>query len=272
MPEGETLSLKECAEILGVHYMTAYRYVRLGMLPAVKEGAEWRVRRSDLEDFRADRSAPVGRNSAPWPERLRSRMVVGDEPGSWQVVEAALASGVSPREVYLEVLGPAMAAIGEQWAHGEASIAEEHRATAIATRIVGRLSARFHARGRHKGRVVIGTPPGERHALPPAMVADMLRGAGFEVLDLGVDLPVEAFVEAVVDAAPVVAIAVSVTNAALLPEAARLFAALHDAGDVPIVVGGAGVESEEQALRLGADGWAPDAVAAIDLVTAAATG
>ena len=121
-------------------------------------------------------------------------------------------------------------------------------------------------RGRPKGRVVVGTPPGERHALPVAMVADLMRGSGFEVIDLGADLPVESFVEAVVDASPVTAVAVSVTNPASTAEAARLIAALRGATDVPIVIGGGAVTGEEQARRLGADAWAPDAPAAIAFV------
>ena len=47
----KSISLREVAELLGVHYMTAYRYVRTGMLPAEKDGAEWRVRLTDLENL-----------------------------------------------------------------------------------------------------------------------------------------------------------------------------------------------------------------------------
>jgi methanogenic corrinoid protein MtbC1 len=177
-----------------------------------------------------------------------------------------MASGLEPRDVYLDMVGPALRSIGDEWAHGESTIAQEHRATAIATRIVGRLGRRFHVRGRPKGRVVVGTPSGERHSLAVSMVADLIRGAGFEVIDLGADMPVEAFVEAVVDAAPLAAVAVSVTNPGSTAEAARLLAALRDATDVPIVIGGGAVTNEEQAKRLGADAWAPDAPAAIAFV------
>jgi excisionase family DNA binding protein len=262
----ETLTLRECAERLGVHYMTAYRYVRLGMLPAHKVGSEWHVTIEDLEHFReSGTSNGRGRNhrSAPWADRLTSRMVAGDERGAWQVVEAALSSGMEPTEIYTDVLGPAMRSVGDRWADGSASIAEEHLATAVATRIVGRMSARFTHRGRPRGRVVIGTPPGEAHGLPAAMVADMLRGAGFEVVDLGHDLPVEAFVEAVVGAAPVTAIAISIITSGALPVAERLIGALRDATDTPIVVGGGADSGPEHAARLGADAYAADGPAAV---------
>jgi excisionase family DNA binding protein len=271
MPDAPaSLSLKECAEVLGVHYMTVYRYVRLGMLPAHKVRSEWRVERADLEAMRSGHPVPAARGRAPWADRLEARLVAGDEAGAWQLVEAAMASGLEPRDVYLEMVGPALRSVGDRWAHGESTIAQEHRATAIATRIVGRLGRRFHTRGRPKGRVVMGTPPGERHSLAVSMVADLIRGAGFEVVDLGADLPVESFVEAVVDAAPVTAVAVSVTNPGSTADAARLVTAIRDATDVPIVIGGGAVEGDGQARRLGADAWAPDAAAAIAFVLEAA--
>jgi excisionase family DNA binding protein len=257
------LSLRECAEALGVHYMTWYRYVRMGILPAQKTGAEWRVDAADLDAMRSRQSIPAARGSAPWADRLKVRLVAGDESGAWQVVEAALASGLEPSDIYLDLIGPALRSVGDEWAHGESTIAREHRATAIATRLVGRLGRRFHMRGRPKGRIVVGTPPGERHALAVSMVADLIRGAGFEVVDLGADLPVESFVEAVVDAAPLSAVVVSVTNSASTAAAARLIAAVRDATGVPIVVGGGALTGGGQAERLVADAWAPDAPSAV---------
>ena len=266
MPENaETLSLRECAERLGVHYMTVYRYVRLGMLPAVKVGSEWRVSVQDLDAYQAVPASAESR-SAPWSDRLKSRLMAGDESGAWKVVEAALSSGLDPDEIYADVVGPAMHEIGEGWAHGATSIAGEHRATAIATRLVGRMSGRFATRGRAKGRVVIGTPPGEHHALAVSMAADVIRGAGFEVIDLGADLPVESFVEAVVDASPLVAVAVSVTGSGSLREAERLIAAIRDATDTPVLIGGMAITGEEHAHRLGADAYAESGSAAADFV------
>jgi len=259
------LTLRECAERLGVHYMTVYRYVRLGMLPAHKEGAEWKVDPADLAAFR---QAPrTGRGDAPWAERLHARMVAGDENGAWGVIEAALASGLEPKQIYLDVLGPALRKVGEDWADGTGSIPEEHRASAVASRLVGRLGRAFRTKGRSRGRVLLGTPPGERHSIPVEMVADLMRGVGLEVIDLGVDLPIESFVEAAVAESPLDAIAISVTTPDLAEEAAALIAAVHAATDTPIVIGGGGIRDEAHARSLGADAWARDAQAAIDFVT-----
>src|SRR3954466_7051873 len=95
----EPITLPEAADRLGVHYMTVYRYVRLGMLPAEKSAGTWKVDPADLPLVRAAAggTAPAparrrhdggrGRSSAPWSDRLRTRMLAGDVEGSWDVVE-----------------------------------------------------------------------------------------------------------------------------------------------------------------------------------------
>jgi excisionase family DNA binding protein len=259
----DTISLKECAERLGVHYMTAYRYVRIGRLPATKVGTEWRVSVADLEEFISGKDAAPARGDVRWSQRLESRMRAGDEPGSWQVVEAAMASGVAPEQIYLQVIGPAMRRIGDAWHAGTASIAEEHRASAIASRVVGRLGPRFRARGRRRGRIVLGTPAGERHALPVAMLADMLRGGGFEVMELGTDLPPEDFVQAAREIDSLSAVAISVSNSANLPAAETLTSALRNSVDVPILMGGAALRDIEHTRSLGADAYAADGAEAV---------
>lgn len=261
-PDTETLSLRECAERLGVHYMTVYRYVRTGMLPATKSGSEWRVAASDLKAFSSPATAPVARGETNWSDRLKARMMAGDERGSWLVVEACMASGLDPERVYLEVLAPALRSIGEAWVQGEASVADEHRASVVAHRLVGRLGSRFAARGRPRGTVVLGAPPGERHRLPSAMVADILRASGFQVIDLGSDVPVESFVEAVRDTAPI-AVGVSVTGTTSLRPAAEVARAIKAASDTPVLFGGIAVEDATHAARLGGDGYAANGPAAV---------
>ena len=259
----ETLSLREAAEALGVHYMTAYRYVRLGMLHAEKEGGGWRVRSEDLTALRRQSTGHTRRGTAPWSERLCSRLLAGDEAGSWGVVEAALASGTSPADIHLQVLAPAMRAIGDGWQLGSTTIALEHRATAIAQRLVGRLGGRFAMRGRSKGCFVIGTPPAERHSLPATMVADVLRGVGFDVVDMGCDLPIESFVEAVVATKPLTGVAVSVTYTDGRRAAGALIQAVRQATDAPVLIGGWAMDPE-LAASLGADAYAENAASAAE--------
>ena len=264
------LTLQEAADLLGVHYMTAYRYVRLGLLPAAKVGGTWQVAAADVAAFR-DGAAPAtdagSRRRAPWATRLEARLVAGDARGAWGVVEAALAAGADLDEIYLDVISPAMRNIGSRWAAGEIDISVEHRATGIAFRLLGRLGPRFARRGRTRGTIVLGAPMGERHSLPVAMLADLLRGEGWEVSDLGADLPAASFVGSVLSTPGLVAVGVSVTSPECLPAAAGLIEALHAAVPaVPVVVGGAAVEGDEHAGSLGATAWASSAATLASLL------
>ncbi len=280
----ERLSLNEAAERLGVHYMTAYRYVRTGRLPAVQHGSQWLVDRADLARLAEAKPLRRGRvasgdaeGEARRVERsptIKDRMMAGDEAGTWSIVEGAMASGMEPAEVYDELLTPAMRDIGDGWLAGNLSVADEHRASAVAQRVVGRLGPRFARRGRKRGTVVIGTPAGDLHSLPCSILADLLRGAGFDVADMGADTPAESFVETAVGADRLVAVLVGAS--APHPDVAvrATVAALHQAGvGVPVIVGGGAISDAEHALRLGADGWSgadgATAVAAVERIATA---
>ncbi len=260
MVRDEGLTLHEAAAELGVHYMTAYRYVRLGQLDAVKRAGTWRVSRAELQRFRAEpveepaeSAARGGRGRVDWGERMQSRLVAGDAGGAWSVVESALASGSTPSRVYTEVISPALVAIGDRWASGELDISVEHRATGIVQRILGRLGPQFVRRGRSRGSVVIGAPSGERHGLVVSMLSDLVRSAGWEVSDIGADSPASSFVSAARETASV-AVVVSVTHADSLESCRETVLAIRDAEpDIPVIVGGRGIASRAVAASVGAD-------------------
>lgn len=259
----DDVTLHEAAEALGVHYMTAYRYVRHGQLAAAKRGGVWRVRRDDLDRFRstAATATPHRMRRAPWAERLESRLMAGDERGSWGVVEAALAAGHDVSEIYLDVLSPALVSIGARWEIGEVDISVEHRATAIAQRLIGRLGPLCARRGRSRGVIVVGAPSGETHGLPVSILADLLRAEGWEVIDLGADTPAASFAGVVADGPDVVAVGVSITHRDHLERIGEIVTAVRSvAPDMPVFVGGAAVTAEAEVLDRGADGWARSAV------------
>lgn len=255
------IGLREAAERLGVHYMTAYRYVRNGRLPADKVGDEWRVRVADLDALAASgaRSTPPRRRAADRGPRLEARLVAGDEAGAWGIVEEALASGTEPGGVLTELLAPAMRSIGDRWAAGELGIADEHLASAVASRLIGRLGPRFTRPGRRRGTIIIGSVAGDRHVLPTAIMGDLLRGAGFEVVDLGADTPGESFVAAGRGVDRLVAVALCVTAPEVLDDVADLSAVVR-AGlpGVPVVVGGGAVTDAGAAAAAGSDAFAAD--------------
>jgi len=256
------LTLQEAADQLGVHYMTAYRYVRTGRLAATRIGSHWWVDPQDLPAAAA-RSAVAGRprsetrrtSRATAARRLEDRLVAGDEPGAWTIVEGRLSSGSDPDEILLDGLGEAMRSVGLGWEAGDYTVDDEHRASGVATRVLARLGARFTPRGPKRGTVIIGTPPHEMHGLPTAMAANVLRSRGFEVVDLGADVPVGAFASAVTKIQRPLAVAVAVTSGNHDGSVRALVRAVHDVRPgLPVLVGGAAIAGEDHAARLGA-GW-----------------
>lgn len=267
------LTLQEAAEALGVHYMTAYRYVRLGLLDATKVGSVWQVPGAEVARLLEERGGDGGSRAggrgapAPWAARLEARLRAGDERGSWGVVEAALSAGAEPAEVYLDLLVPALRGIGDAWEAGEIDVGVEHRASVIVMRLIGRLGPRFNRRGQTRGTVVLGAAPGDTHGLPTALLGDLVRSAGFAVLDLGADVPVDAFVRAAEDAERLVAVGIAVTTRGNDVAVRTLTSALRRAlPDVPVLLGGGAVPGREEAVALGADDWAPDALGAVALL------
>jgi MerR family transcriptional regulator, light-induced transcriptional regulator len=253
------LTLQAAADALGVHYMTVYRYVRLGHLPARKSGGTWHVSTADLLAFQA-RPALVGgvRTAAPWAERLEHRLVAGDATGAWGVIEAALSGGSEIDEIYLDVIAPALVSIGERWAEGELDVFIEHRASVIVARLIGRLGHRFIRRGRSKGSVVLCTPPGEMHSLSVAMAADLVRRNGWEVSDLGADVPVPSIVRAAQEVDDLVAVGFGVTMESALPSLVEAIAAVRHgaARNVTLIVGGLAIRDSDHAIDVGADRYA----------------
>lgn len=271
--EEELVPLDEAARRLGLHYMTVYRYVRLGRLPAEQRGGRWWIKPADLVSLAEAAPSPPGRGSRPqrWTDprqRLVQRLQRGDGPACWAIVEQALARGASPTDVYLRLLAPSMAEIGERWAAGSCSVEAEHRASAVALRIVGRLGPRFARRGTPiGGTILLGGAPGDPHLLPLAMLADILRSSRLNVVDLGADVPVESFLEAVGVIDDLRAVGISLSDADLAREAARAIAALRRARpSLRLLAGGPALPDREGALALGADDWAADALGAARLL------
>ena len=265
----DTVSLPEAARLLGVHYMTAYRYVRTGRLEASSVAGVWQVEREAIEHFlrpplpRAPLSTEGtagARGHAASAEMMERRLVEGDLEGAFSICDVALGSWAHPSDLYLELLAPALRSIGDKWERGELTVADEHRAVGVATRVVGRLGPSFARPGRRRGSVVIGAPSGDAHGLPVAFVSDLLRASGFGVVDLGANTPASAVVDAARGTDRLCSVALGATLGGNEVEIATAVGTLHAAvPHVPVVLGGAGVPTEELSRQLGADHWSgPD--------------
>lgn len=266
--DDELLSLRDAADQLGVHYMTAYRYLRLGTLPAKKVGGVWQVRMGDLRALAGreqPRPGPGGIRWAPYRTQLRARLSAGDEPGAWSVIERARVSGASPEDIHLKMIVPVLRSIGDAWDAGELDIAAEHRASTVATRVIGRLGPSFARRGRKRGTVVIGGAAGDHHSIPLAILGDILRGRGLFVVDLGANTPPESFVQSAREHDDVIAVAIGVGSDESIDPARRTVELLHEQiPGIQVFVGGPAVTSERAARELGADEYGATAVDVAD--------
>lgn len=263
------VTLNEAAERLGVHYMTAYRYVRTGRLAASKVGAEWQVDERELERFATGpvhRRGATGTAGAPHAARLEDRLLAGDEAGAWTVIESALAGGLDPEQIHLQLLGPALHSIGTRWSAGEITIAQEHLASAVTLRLIGRLGPRFSRRGRKRGTVLVGAPPGDNHGIPTAMLGDLLRGRGFEVIDLGPNVPAADWAATATTADRLVAVGLCATVPGNDEQIRAALQALREAVDVPLLLGGQATEGPDHALALGASTWTRSALDALEQI------
>jgi len=243
-----TVDLAEAAAHLGVHYQTAYRWVREGRLPAVRVRGRYRLAVDDLDAFAADRDAPAPAVARPgrrsWDrlaDRLFDALRSGDERAAADLVHRLRSQGETVVDVLARAVVPAMARVGTAWAAGDLSIAEEHRASEIIERLLAAMDQRRP--GRPRGTIVVTAPEGEQHGLPVAMAGAALRDDGWTVELLGRDLPLDALADFVAGAAPdLVVLSVTDPSSELAARAARdrLAAAGH-----AVLVGGRGRTLEE---------------------------
>lgn len=177
--------------------------------------------------------------------------------------------GIKPLDIVEQGLVPGMSAIGEKFKNNEVFVPEmliAARAMKEAMALLEPLLAQAGIKPKHT--VVIGTVQGDLHDIGKNLVAMMLKGANYGVVDLGTNVPPEKFVEAVKEHnASVLALSALLTTT--MPAMKTAVEAVRAAGlaNVKIMVGGAPI-TEEFAREIGADGYSPDAASAVDKANA----
>ena len=231
------MQLREAAEVLGVHYQTAYAWVRQGVLPARKTGRGYEVSKGDVSALAARRASGTVprptirvRDWTAQADRLHAAIMSGDETLARHIF-GRLARGVPLTELCERVIAPALYRIGEDWAAGGTTIAAEHRASAICERLIAARTRQ--PQGRPRGVAVVSTPPGERHGLPALMATACLREDRWLVHHLAADLPVAELTGLARQAgASLVVLSAATTESARLarevaPDITRSAAGLH---------------------------------------------
>ena len=178
-------------------------------------------------------------------------------------VKAALAAGEAPDRILNEALIPAMAEVGRLFEAQEYYVPEMLISATAMQGGLAILKPLLVAAGAMVGpKVVFGTIKGDLHDIGKNLVIMMLEGAGFQVIDLGVDVPPAKFIEAVKDGAQLIGMSAMLTTT--MPNMKVTIDALKEAGvrdQVKVMVGGAPL-TQAYAEQIGADGYSPDASAA----------
>ena len=199
---------------------------------------------------------------------LSAHLQEGDDGAVRTLTAEAIALGVPPSHILDRALLPAMTAVGARFRDREIFLPD---VLLVARAMHGAMSILKPALAAGDvppaGTVVLGTVLGDIHDIGKNLVAFMLQGAGFEVVDLGTDVPPDRFVEAAVEhGASVIGMSALLTTT--MGGMAEVVAALRGrglAGRIATIVGGAPL-SEAFAREIGADAYACDAPAAVDRI------
>jgi 5-methyltetrahydrofolate--homocysteine methyltransferase len=196
---------------------------------------------------------------------LADAIIKGDQNSAVEITKSALGEGVEAEKVLNEGLIAGMDVIGASFKKNEVYIPEVLIAARAMKMAMEILEPELVKAGVEPlGKLVIGTVQGDLHDIGKNLVAMMLKGAGFEVIDLGVDIPVEKFVEqAKASGANLVGMSALLTTT--MPAMEKAVKALKDAGiSAKVMIGGAPV-TQGYADKIGADGYSADAASAVDL-------
>ena len=211
-------------------------------------------------------------NSTPIPpeeilQGLYDETLVGNGPRVLELTDQALAQQMEPQSLLFDALIPALEEVGARFERGDFFVPEmliAGKAMAGAMEVLRPLLADTGVET--VGKFLMGTVKGDVHDIGKNLVNIMLEGAGFEVIDLGVQVAPEKFVEAIQEHKPDV-VGFSAFLTTTMPMFKVNIEAINKAGlrdDVVIMVGGAPV-TQEYADAVGADGYAADASTAVRL-------
>ena len=196
---------------------------------------------------------------------LSEAVIKGDQNTAVEITKAALEEGTAAESILNEGLVAGMDIIGGRFKKNEVYIPEVLIAARAMKMAMEILEPELVKAGVEPvGTLLIGTAKGDLHDIGKNLVAMMLKGAGFEVIDLGVDVAPEKFVEQAKSSGSQL-IGVSALLTTTMPGMEEVIKSLKDAGiSAKVMIGGAPV-TQAYADKIGADGYAADAASAVDV-------
>ena len=201
------------------------------------------------------------------PAELYDAILTGNAKKAEEVTKAALEAGADPSELLSKHMIPAMDEVGKRFECNEYFVPELLIAARAMKTSLALLTPKLAEVGaKAAGRVVIGTVQGDLHDIGKNLVASMLEGGGFEVVDLGVDVPANKFVEAVQEQDGSI-LALSALLTTTMTQMKVVLEALQAAGirdKAKVMIGGAPI-TQQYCDEIGADGYSDNASAAVGL-------
>jgi len=199
-------------------------------------------------------------------KEMQEALIAGRKADVESLVDKALGSGLAAAQILNEGLIPGMERLGELFKNNEVFIPE----VLVAARAMNAGLAKLEPhlikdKVQPKGVVVIGTVKGDLHDIGKNLVAMMLRGNGYKIVDMGIDVSPEKFVEAArTNNASIVACSALLTTT--MVQMKNIVEALEKSDlKIPVIIGGAPV-TQEYATQIRAHGFAPDAASAVEAV------
>jgi len=198
---------------------------------------------------------------------IKQAVLEGDMENAAQLTETALSQGLNAQEILNKALTPAMDIVGQEYEKGDRYVPEMLISAEAMKRALNKLRPLLAEAGvEPRGVIVLGTVEGDLHDIGKDLVAMMLEGAGFEVINLGVEVTAEAFVQAVREHNPSI-LAMSALLTTTMIHMPEVIDAMKQAGlrdQMKVMVGGAPL-TQAYADKIGSDGYAPDAASAAKL-------
>jgi len=200
-------------------------------------------------------------------EEMQENVVAGNESKVVELTQKALDEGLAPEKILNDGFVPGMEIVGRKFQENEIYV-PEMLMSARAMKAGMKLLEPFLTEAGIEpiGKIVIGTVKGDLHDIGKNLVAMMLEGGGFEVIDAGVDISAQKFMDLVKEKKPDI-LCLSALLTTTMGEIKNVIDAFKENGlrnDIKIMVGGAPL-TDDYSKEIGADGYSPDAASAVDI-------
>ena len=196
--------------------------------------------------------------ASPYPPNMK------DQDGADELAKKALEEGIKPDEILENALIPAMANVGNKFSRKEIYVPQMLMAAKAMNSAMAHLKPFFlSGETKRKGKFIVGTVSGDLHDIGKNLVAMMIEGGGWEVIDLGVDVSAGKFMKAM-DENPGAVVGLSALLTTTMENMKRIVTAIKEKHkDSKIMIGGAPV-TMEYCMKIGADFYSPDPQGAVN--------